>query len=275
MHEGGIADVSEDIISGSVTRRTNAASNAMLTLQNPRRKYLRKFKPMDRIAIYLTRVKPMLVFTGYLDEVDIEQLYPAPITLTASCTLKRLLYTYWDPSLPYTQRFFQKHGWNWDIVTGNIFDPSSSLWNMDIQNSIGSMMRVVINEVGGWPIGREGEGKNTIHIMSLPKAFVEKTHKMIASAKDEIEQEHEDVTDFLKDLLTVEGITSDPNADDNPSFDFTSKRRDIDPLPQTRAGQYKAKIYGPSYQISGFIAALKKEAAKVGINLGAVQLNAD
>src|SRR4051812_5279986 len=89
--EHQILDVSPDIISGSVTRRRDAASEAELVLQNPYRKYLRRMKPMDRIVIYLTRVKPMLVFSGYLDSAPVDQLYPDTVTIRASCTLKRLL----------------------------------------------------------------------------------------------------------------------------------------------------------------------------------------
>jgi hypothetical protein len=34
------------------------------------------------------------------------------VTLTASCTLKRLLYTFFDPALPYMVKFLQDYGWN-------------------------------------------------------------------------------------------------------------------------------------------------------------------
>jgi hypothetical protein len=67
------------------------------------------FSPMDPITIYLQRVRgrPVRVFTGFLDRTPYLQLYPGVIQLKASCTLKRLLYTYFDPALPYTQTFLK------------------------------------------------------------------------------------------------------------------------------------------------------------------------
>src|SRR5690349_8453451 len=91
----GILDVSDDIINGSITLKLNGVSNFTLTLQNPHRKYLdTSLMAMDPVVIYLTRVKRMLAFSGYVDEAPIDQLYPEPVTVTGSCTLKRLLYTY-------------------------------------------------------------------------------------------------------------------------------------------------------------------------------------
>ena len=79
---GKVFDVSKDIISGNVTRRLDAVSNASVVLQNKFGLYTRKFKPMDRIAIFMRRVgNPMLVFTGYVDEAPFYQMFPAPVTI--------------------------------------------------------------------------------------------------------------------------------------------------------------------------------------------------
>lgn len=107
-------------MSGDVNRRIGAVSNASLTLRNPKMIFTTPdefhqvtFTPMDPITIYLKRLRgrPVRVFTGYLDKTPYLQLYPGVIQLRASCTLKRLLYTYFDPALPYTQSFFMAYGW--------------------------------------------------------------------------------------------------------------------------------------------------------------------
>lgn len=254
----GILDVSPDIINGSVTRRRDAASQATLVLQNPYRKYLRKMKAMDRIVIYLTRVKPMLVFSGYLDSVPVDQLYPEPVTIKATCTLKRLLHTYWDPQLPYVTKFFADHGWTFDPLTGNIYDlTGKSLWNLDINTSIGHMLRVVMNSVGNWPIGLPNERANTVHILKLPQKFIDNTNALIAKEVGAQEQQRKDIAIFLKQLLTVQGVFSAPfggSSDYNPSDSLA----DSDPLPASLAGKYTAKIYGPSNvnAVGGSISAI-------------------
>jgi hypothetical protein len=84
------------------------------------------FQPMDPITVYLKRLSgfPVRVFTGFLDQAPYLQLYPGVVSLRASCTLKRLLYTYFDPSLQYTQTFLSTYGWapsgngSWYSTTG-------------------------------------------------------------------------------------------------------------------------------------------------------------
>ena len=95
-------DVSADVISGSVNRVVDAVSTLTLTLSNKDFRYTahHQFKRMDRVVVWLRRVgAPVKVFTGYLNVVPGLQLYPSTVRLEASCTLKRLLYTYWDPGL--------------------------------------------------------------------------------------------------------------------------------------------------------------------------------
>lgn len=97
-----ILDVSEDLVSGSLTRRVNGVSSFQFELQNPGRKYDYPkpiFTPMDRIIVNMKRVKWMRVFTGYLNQVPVFSVWPRNITLTASCSLKRLQYWWWDPGL--------------------------------------------------------------------------------------------------------------------------------------------------------------------------------
>ena len=107
--QGNWIDLSPDIISGSISRKVNQVSTATLLLQNtpdpndtlnPNRVYMGgQITPMDRITIYLKRDYPVQVFSGYIDLAPYWQPYPRPVQIEASCTLKRLEFTYWDPGL--------------------------------------------------------------------------------------------------------------------------------------------------------------------------------
>lgn len=92
-------DVSADLVRGSVNRITGGASSLEFTLSNKGLRYNNRFKRMDRVAVFMKRLNRLQVFAGYLDLVPGLQLYPSTVTFRASCTIKRLLYMYWDPNL--------------------------------------------------------------------------------------------------------------------------------------------------------------------------------
>lgn len=105
--KNGIINVSADITKAQVKRVENGVSQAMLQLDNAKGKYGYQgesgIQRMDKIVIYLKRVTRIQVFSGYLDSVPFLDLYPTTAVVQASCTLKRLLYTYWDPGLTPSQ----------------------------------------------------------------------------------------------------------------------------------------------------------------------------
>lgn len=129
----GIVNVSDYLVRGNVNRVVNQVSTAEITLRNPNKMWTdwhgtaggggALFRPMDPITIYLKRLpnRPVQVFTGYLDTTPYYQLYPGTVTLKASCTLKRLLYTYFDMGLPNTQEFLRQYGWTLS-KTGQLFN---------------------------------------------------------------------------------------------------------------------------------------------------------
>ena len=126
-----IRDISNYVVSGTVSRKINQVSSATIEVRNPNMIFTSKdgsgplFYPMDPITIYLERVRdrPVRVFTGYLDSAPYYQMYPGTLTLTASCTIKKLLYTFFDLALPYTLSFLAEYGWmNDGQGTGKNFD---------------------------------------------------------------------------------------------------------------------------------------------------------
>lgn len=95
----GYYDLSEDIISGSVTRNQDAVSTFRVKLSNKHGKYNGVFAPMDRVTIYMSKTKRYQVLTGYIGHVDAWTLYPQDFEMSGFCSLYRLQRMYWDPGL--------------------------------------------------------------------------------------------------------------------------------------------------------------------------------
>lgn len=131
-----IHDLSRYVVSGSIERKLDAVSSARFTLRNPNMMFTTHlddkgnpvygpFTPMDPVTIWLRRAKdhPVRVFTGFLDEAPFIELFPGTVEFEASCTLKRLQYTYFDSGLPYMTSFLTSYGW---IPRGDgIFSPTA------------------------------------------------------------------------------------------------------------------------------------------------------
>lgn len=170
---GTTYNLSNYVVSGQVQRLINQVSSASLTLRNPQKLFTggqgqpRAFHPMDPITIYLERMAghPVRVFTGYLDQTPYFQLYPGTITLEASCTLKRLLYTYFDPSLPYVTGLFTQYGWvrygNGSIISKDVYPSGAPATQADVNSgkkpftdlndgSLGKLLWATLYDIGQW-----------------------------------------------------------------------------------------------------------------------------
>lgn len=223
----GIVDISEYIVSGSVTRRINAVSSAELVLRNPNFRFTQQivategertltplFHPMDPIVITLTRVKnhPVQVFTGYIDQSPYVHLFPGTCTLTASCTLKRLLHTWWDPALSYSLSFLQNYGWaqKTDGTLINVLAEEATLSKEDklplsenkpsesaaTDGSFGRLLEATMEHVGGWDF------KN-IHIGELPDSVIPTVTRLFNEFKKEqkVEKVQDEWHSFLKKII--------------------------------------------------------------------------
>jgi len=191
--DNGIFDLSPYITDFSIHRKVNSASGASITFRNPKVEqddhhfrflftenatkqsdgsttYGPMFHPMDPIIITLTRLKghPVQVFTGYCDTVPYVQLFPGTTSLTASCTLKRLLYTYWDPGLVFVNEYMASKGW--------IPTPSGVTLNAPVEASkgntlndstIGRLIYDILVDVGNW-------SHDDIYIQDLPSDGISK-----------------------------------------------------------------------------------------------------
>lgn len=139
---GKIFDVSSDVVRGSVTQNCGDVSSAEFELRNRYQKWLRDttndpatgkasnlsiFLPMDMVTIWLQRIagRPIQVFTGYLDAVPYYQSYPGNAIFQATCTLKKLAFTWFDPGLPTFEQWIFNNGWSIDPSTGEGFNPAA------------------------------------------------------------------------------------------------------------------------------------------------------
>lgn len=185
-----IHDLSAYTTAGRIGRKINQISTAEVTLKNPDmiftdRKRGATFTPMDPITIYLQRLRnrPVRVFTGFLDQTPWLQLYPGTVTLRASCTLKKLMYTFFDPALPYVNGFLQQYGWlnkndgtaiNPDVAS-QVYDPTSNNPKIpSADGSIGNLLFATLSQIGNWD-------PNTIFIQNLPSGLPD---RMAALARE-------------------------------------------------------------------------------------------
>lgn len=143
----GIIDVSEDLVDGTMVRRSDGVSTFDFTLMNARRKYDLKFTPNDRIVVLMKRVTWLHVFTGYLNSVPLRTAWPRDVPLSASCSLKRLQYFYWDPYSSAAQA----------LIIG-AFSQASSNQGAGVT---GILITDILTNVVRWP-------KQNIHLGEIP-----------------------------------------------------------------------------------------------------------
>lgn len=227
--DSGVIDISPYITAGSVNRKVNQVSSAQLTLRNPVDASTGKllwtdgpdgkgpvFHPMDPIIIVMTRLQghPTQVFTGYIDKSPYYQMYPGLCTIEASCTLKRLLYTQFDSSLPFTQYFLEQFGWIPNGDTGivnptaeskKIIGEAGKLKGQFTDGSLGGLLYAVVNIIGQWDHA-------TIWIEALPPEI----KNIILNLYNQIQTEVQTADQQIESLIT-QIIGTAPQGGGNPN----------------------------------------------------------
>lgn len=174
-------DLSEDLVQGSLAIRSNALHTFQFQLQNTQRKYDGLLRPMDKIVVTMTRIgAPARVFSGYLNNGPVFSVWPRVISISATCTLKRLAYWSWDSTSPAASTLLSE--WN---TTTNAAAPSGTP-TVGSQSSAadGGLRDLVIDlltKVCNWPQGQ-------IHVGSIPPAwfsFAQAIGDEIVAAADE------------------------------------------------------------------------------------------
>lgn len=209
---GDVGNYSDYVTAGEVNRLVNQASTATVTLRNPNKKFTIPsqgvtFHPMDPISIFLQRLDqhPVQVFTGYLDQTPYYQMYPGTVTLKATCTLKRLLYTYFDPSLPYVFSFFKQFGWVDDgqgsltnlTALGNPATVGQGKTKTLQDGSIAKLLYATLRDIGQWD-------DTNIWIEALPSGangIAARMAKLMATLITEEDQAATEFTAFMHEII--------------------------------------------------------------------------
>ncbi|QDH91757.1 minor tail protein [Mycobacterium phage Phrappuccino] len=153
-HNGRQYDISKDVVRVTVIRKENSASSVFVSVANKGGRYSGKVAPMDRITVFMKRFKWTQVLSGYVDKGPHSQLYQGVSMIKATCTLKRLMHTRWNPGLPGCEKFFGQMG----AAQANAGDGQT------LDSGFGSLLRQLLMEVGGWQ-------PSNIHIQNFPVSF--------------------------------------------------------------------------------------------------------
>lgn len=153
-------DVSPDVVRCQLVRPENSAATLFFTLHNKGLRYTPPglapfFSRMDRVVVYMKKTSWIQVFAGYLDKVPYKQLYAGEVNFKATCTIKRLMHTWWDPALPQSASLLNQLGANFSI---------DGLGQTD--SGMGSMLQRILVNVGGWNIAN-------VHIQNFPTSFLQ------------------------------------------------------------------------------------------------------
>lgn len=220
--KGTIFDVSSDVVSGSVTQNVNDLSKATFQLRNRYQKWIRDpntkksiFLPMDLVTIWLQRVagRPIQVFTGYLDSVPYYQGYPGDVTFTASCTLKKLAYTWFDPGLEFFNTWvLATGGWYYDPSSGEAVNPEYNWGNADVgkegidtrdlhDGGFAELLGRFMLDIAGW-------GPNDVLISELPKDLPKIAGKLYNQMHDPVDTDLKALSEFLGQAMGVPGFSA-------------------------------------------------------------------
>jgi hypothetical protein len=217
--DSGIFDLSPYVTSGSVSRNLDAVSTATIGFRNPNMKFTKEaiFHPMDPIVITMSRLpdKPVQVFTGYIDTAPYAALKPGVVYIQASCTLKRLLYTYVDTGLPFFHKFLHDRGWQQSGLgvevsegAGDTVDQqqadgenASDQLNQGLNDaSFGQTLYDTLLYIGNWD-------PSAVYIENLPNNIVDIVEGIFYEIKEEGKEQRGATRRLLKRILEDSSIT--------------------------------------------------------------------
>lgn len=201
--DSGVIDISDDIIQGEVRRVVNGVSQFSCLLNNRNRKYTGKLSRMDRIVVFGERIKKVQMFSGYLDRVPAFGLYSAKITISASCTLKRLQQTYWDPGLVESANLLS--------LPTQVALATNESGGEETDSGLGKMLGEVLVKVGEWR-------RDQISIGALPDQLLN-----LAFTQDQIANDPA-LIDKIKAILGISSLPSTPTTDSSTSVNGAPTR---------------------------------------------------
>lgn len=187
----GTLDVSEDLTDGTMVRRSDGVSTLDFSIMNARRKYDQVFAPNDRIIVMMKRITWVRVFTGYLNSVPLRTAWPRDVPLSASCSLKRLQYYYWDPyAVDSIYLMRQQISGATDTSTGAAQGGATS-----------RMIIALLRDVVGWPAAN-------IHLGSIPDdwfVIAARAGKRLKGWSDEAIENFDDYIESIGGAAVING----------------------------------------------------------------------
>jgi cell wall-associated NlpC family hydrolase len=153
-------DISEDLVAGKLTLREKGVHTFGFRLQNAQRKYDGLIRPMDRIVVSMSRMGvPLQVFSGYMNNGPVFSVWPRVLDLSASCTMKKLQFWYWDATSNASQNLIMS--WQNSNID-NTNDPNQRTTQPNAADGgLRDMIIKLLVEVVGWPAQK-------IHIGAIP-----------------------------------------------------------------------------------------------------------
>lgn len=173
-----VVDVSDDVTEGTLIRRSDGVSTFNFSLQNANRKYDQVFAPNDRLVVMMKRITWLKVFTGYLNSVPLISAWPTVVNLSASCSLKRLQYWYWDPYAPYTQEMIRN-----SLAAGAGTNGDGGVTNVVLS---------ILEKVTRWPASK-------VHIGKIPEAWLDFALEIAEEVNEELKKADVDLPTPLGD----------------------------------------------------------------------------
>jgi hypothetical protein len=146
--------------------------------------------------------QPFNVFAGYIDEAPHYQLYSGPVTIKASCVLKVLQNTYFDPGIPAVAGIFHKYGWFSDLSGSGAIINSQQFDAMDSTGNVRDLLIGVLNEIGGWD-------KSNIKIEKLPPKLLTELGMLLKAENQTIEDDYDRIIKKLAQFFAVDGLSAD------------------------------------------------------------------
>jgi hypothetical protein len=185
-------DVSSNVVRGQLFRVENSASTFICELTNKNEQYTKNgglFDRMDRIAVWMKRINWVQVFSGYLDTVPFAQMWAGNVTIKATCTLKRLLYTYWNPNLAESRVVFSQMG------------PAGVDAGGSTDTGLGDLTGNLVCWVGGW-------NPQNVHIQDFPLNFFNAMETEFQKISQQNQTSGEDFKDILLGYDHTAGVGS-------------------------------------------------------------------
>ena len=246
---GKIYDVSDDIVSGQVTRNVNEPSTAEIILRNRYRKWIKDphnqesiFLPMDMISIWLQKVagKPIQVFTGYLDSAPMYQMYPGNCRITATCTLKKLALQWFDPGLEFFTSWINNmgNGWIIDPATGEAQNPTLNLSVDPTQKhpindgGFAQLLHDFLTHIAGWR-------QENVLISDLPLSIPKRAAALYQDINKNTEADLARLEEVMRQIM---GISWSPVNETNFDGTLNSHTENITKILKAKADQYNMNL---------------------------------